>query len=75
MEVILKVEEIKVATDYAKSVMTVKPYSNIMLVVMVPDDTWVNNEKNEMVFNSDGIKHIIKGLHVSLVIDADRKDF
>lgn len=75
MDVILKVTELKVNANYAKSGMTLAPIGDILYLVSVPNDCQIDSETGEKVFNADGIRHILKGLHVALTIDADRQDF
>lgn len=75
MEVILKVTEFRVNTNYGKSGMTVATIGDVLYAVTVPDSYQVETGTGDKVFTIEGIRHIIKGLHVALIIDVDRQDF
>ena len=74
-EVILKVNEIKVATQYGKAALTTEPVGDLMYLIKVPSIGWEEKEDGSRVFTVEGIRHIVKGLQVALVIDASKEDF
>lgn len=74
-EVILKVNEIKVATQYGKAALTTEPVGDLMYQIKVPAQGWIEKEDGSRIFTVEGIRHIVKGLQVALIIDADKADF
>lgn len=74
-EIILRVTELRANLAYSKSGISTEPVGDLLYVVEVPDEGYRFLPDGTKVFTADGIQHILKGLHVSLVLDSDREDF
>ena len=72
-EIVVKVNEIKVSTQYGKASLTVEPAGDLLYLISIPDG-YIEKD-GVKVFTVDGIRHLVKGLQVALVIDANKEDF
>lgn len=77
-EVILRVTEFKVATNYGKASLVTQPTGDIFYRVELSkehtEDGLLEGQPIK-VLNVAGIRHIIKELTVALMVDANREDF
>lgn len=73
-EVILKIHELTTATQYGKAKVVAEPVGDLLYVVNVPTGV-EEKEDGTRLFTADGIRHIVRGLQVVLVVDSDREDF
>jgi len=72
-EIVVKVNEVKVATQYGKASLTVEPVGDLLYLISIPDG-YIEKDGIK-VFTVNGIRHLVKGLQVALVIDAGKEDF
>lgn len=81
-EVILRVTEVRASLQYGKAGVSAEPVEDILYLIEVPEDGYKEirgevdkNGQPVKIFNANGMRHILKGLYVSLVIDADKESF
>lgn len=68
-QVVLKVTSITVRTAYSQTELSVEPVGDVLYALTIPEDGVEDGEIR--IFNVKGIRHIVKGLKVALVIDVD----
>lgn len=77
-DLILKVNEIKVATQYGKAALMTEPVGDMLYRIQVPmegvEEITLEGQLVQ-VFNIAGIRHVIKGLTVALMIETNKEDF
>lgn len=74
-EIILRVTELRANLAYGKSGVSAQPVGDLLYLIEVPEESYRFLPDGTKVFTADGMRHILKGLHVSLVLDSDKEDF
>ena len=70
-DVIARVTRVTTQLQFAEKHLEVDFPGDVLYRIEVPDE-YVENEEGAIVFNRDGIRHILKELSVVLVVDSDR---
>ena len=73
-EIILRVHEFQASLQYGKLKVVTEPVTDIFYSIQVNPEHCRTLEDGTKVFTRDGIRHILKGLLLTLMID-DREDF
>ncbi len=70
-EVILGVSNFGASLQYGKLKVETEPVGDMFYAVKVNPEHYQIREDGTKVFTQDGIRHVLKGLLVSLMIDKD----
>jgi hypothetical protein len=73
--VIMQVTEISVGTNFRRKYMNLAPIGDLLYEIEVPEDGVTVTEDGKKIYNLEGIRHIVKGAEVALVMDSEKGDF
>ena len=75
VEVILRVSEFRANLVYSKAGLSAEPITDVLYLIEVPEEGCKVLEDGTKIFNAQGMRHVLKGLQVALVLDSDKGDF
>lgn len=74
-ELILRVTDLGASLQYGKLKITTEPLGDVFYSIQIKPEHCQIREDGTKVFTQDGIRHVLKGLLASLMIDLDKGDF
>lgn len=74
-EVILRVSDLGASLQYGKLRITTEPVGDMFYAISINPEHVQVREDGTKVFTTDGIRHVLKGLLASLMIDMDKEQF
>lgn len=74
-EIILRVTDLGASLQYGKLKVTAEPLGDMFYVIELDPEHCQTREDGTKVFTKDGIRHVMKGLLSTLLIDSDKESF
>lgn len=74
-EVILRVTNMSASLQYGKFKIDVEPVGDMFYSIEIEPEFVQTREDGTKVFTRDGIRHVMKGLLATLMLDMDREQF
>jgi len=71
----LQIQEIKVATNYAKESLVVSPADTLIFNVKLPETNIINIEDDIYTLTIDGVRGLIKGVKETLYEKTNQANF
>lgn len=72
MQIVFQVSDIKVGLNYGQASITVQPVEDLMYAIKVPDNEVIIQD-GMRVITMDGMRTIIKGCRIALVVENETK--
>lgn len=69
--VVMRVNEITVSIGWGRAKVSSSPVGDVLYAIKPHDNHIETQEDGTQTFTVDGIRHIIKGLQLTLVVDRD----